>query len=159
MVHIFVKEKMKKGIKKHCNKFIRWWNETPEEKEEKKEDEEYKKFIRKVESRMDNIEAAQSASTPEGRAQVALMFENAYTQKKITEANKTMGKATIVLAIATIALVITNAYGASGLENAVVELVKGFLGVIIIIAVLWVVGAFAWIIKFFWKIFRKKRKV
>ena len=105
---------------------------------------------------MDNIEAAQSASTPEGRAQVALMFENAYTQKKITEANNTLVKYTIVLAMETIALVITNAYGASGLENTISELVRGFLGVIVIIAVLWVIGAFAWIIKLFWKICRKK---
>ncbi len=147
---------MKKEIKNQWNKFVKWYKESPEEKEEREEEQEYDEFIKKVEKRMDKVSAAQKAPTHEGRAQVALMFENAYTQKKITEANKTMGKATIVLAIATIALVITTAYGASGLENSISEIIRGFFGLAIIIAVLWVIGAFAWMIKLFWKIFRKK---
>ncbi len=147
---------MKKWIKNKWNRFVKWLTETDEEKEERKEDEEYSEFIKKVEKRMDKVSAAQRAPTHEGRAQVALMFENAYTQRKITEANKTMGKTTIILAIATIALVITEAYGVSGLENTFNGIVEGIVGVIIIIAILWVVGAFAWMIKLFWKIFRKK---
>ena len=147
---------MKKEIKNQWDKFVKWYKETPEEKEERKEEQEYSEFIKKVEKRMDKVSAAQKAPTHEARAQVALMFENVYTQKKITEANKTMGKATIVLAIATIALVITTAYGASGLEKTIGEFIRGLLGIIIIIAILWVIGAFAWVIKLFWKIFRKK---
>jgi hypothetical protein len=144
---------MKKEIRGQWNKFVKWCKETDEEKEREREEKEYNDFIKKVEKRMDKISVAQKATTHEGRAQVALMFENAYTQKKITEANKTMGNATIVLAIATIALVITEAYGIFGLENTIIELIMGFVGIIIIVVILWVIRAFAWIIKRTFRLF------
>ena len=147
---------MKKEIKNQLDKFVKWYKETPEEREEREEEREYEKFIKKVEKRIDKVSVARKASTHEERAKVALMFENAYTQKKITEANKTMGKATIVLAIATIALVIATAYGSSGLESTFGELVKGLLGLIVIVAILWVLGGFTWIIKKFFKVFGEK---
>ncbi len=142
---------MKKEIWKNIK---RWWTETDEEKEERKENQDYDKFIKKVEKRMDKISLAKKANTREGMAQIALMFENAYTQKKITESNKTIGRATIVLAIATTALVIATAYGATGLENAFSEFLEGLIGVIVIIAILWIIGALTWMIKLFYRIFR-----
>lgn len=147
---------MKKEIKELWGKVVKFHNETPEAREERKEEEKYEEFIKKVEKRMDKSFSVNQATTREGRARVALMFENAYTQKKIVEANKILGTATIVLAIATTALVITIAYGTSGLEKTINEIIRGIFAFIVVIAIIWVIGGFALLIKLFWKIFRKK---
>jgi len=81
---------------------LKWIKESRRKNsDEALEEKEFEKFIAKVEGRMDKISAAQKATTQEARAQVALMFENAYTQKKLSEVNNSLRTATWILAIAT----------------------------------------------------------
>ena len=147
---------MNKEIKEQWNKFVKWYKETPEEKEERKEEEEFKELLKRYDKRKDILFLHYSPLPIENTSQIALTIENLHTQKKIVESNKTMGRATIVLAMATIALVITSAYGVEGLENAFNEIVGGVFAFIFIVAILWGVGIFGWIIKLFWRIWRKK---
>lgn len=136
------------------DKIKKWCKEDSEEKEE---DENYDKFIKRTEKRMDKIFAAQKADTHEGRARIALMFENAYTQKQISKANKTLGRATTILAIATIALVISSAYGAIGLEKAINETAKALIVILFIGLILWALGILGKAFKLIIKLFKKKK--
>ena len=101
-------------IKEGWKYLVKWNKQDPDEKAQ---DEEFGEFLQKIEKRMDRIKAAQKAQTQEGRAQVALMFEQAYTQRKIAEFNRNLQVATWVLAIATIALVVGEVYGAEELNK------------------------------------------
>lgn len=78
------------------------WEKMTENDVEVAEEENFDEFIDRIEKRMDRIPLARKAETHESRAQVALMFENAYTQKKITEASVGMKNATWLLATATV---------------------------------------------------------
>ncbi len=147
-------KKEKNKFKEPWKKFIEWYKEDPEEREKEKE---FDKFLEEVEKRAAKIPAAQKAETHEARAQVMLMFENAYTQRKITEANQTMGRATIILAIATIALVITSAYGAQGLEKAFNETTQVFIVLFFIGIILWALGILGKITKFLFKLIWRRR--
>ena len=128
---------LKARLKDLFRKVKEWYQK---DSEEKKEEEEFDRYIAKFHDRMYKIPIAQTALTHEGRAQIAIMIENAYTQKKISEATTTMGRATLILAIATVALVITAAYGAQGLETAIGETGKVIAVLLFLVAVLWILG-------------------
>lgn len=122
-------------IRRIWNKIVEWYKSDPNEKEEEKE---FDEFLAKVEKRANKISAAQKATTHEGRAQVALMFESAYTQKKITEANDSLKTATWFLAIATIVLAVGTVYGVEELNKYIqIALQIGF-GIIIIYLIFYV---------------------
>jgi len=82
------------------------------------------------------------------------MIQNTLTQRKITEANQSLSRSTIILAIATIALVITTAYGASGLESAIDQSLKFVLVLFFIGIVLWALGIFGKIFKLLIKLIK-----
>jgi len=83
-------------IKKLWGDFLKWWKKDPEEAER---EEEFKNFFEDV------IKKTQSVPKPilsmHDKMQVVLMAENAYTQKKITEASESTKMATWILAGAT----------------------------------------------------------
>jgi uncharacterized transporter YbjL len=120
---------LKKKLKSVWEYLIKWYKQDPDEKAE---EEEFGEFLEKVEKRMDRIKAAQKAETHEARAQVALMFENAYTQRKIAEANKKLQIATWILAFATIALVVGDVYGSSELSRTFQVALQFILGILVI---------------------------
>ena len=144
-------EKMNKKENKFWKKIGEFFTKDVDEEEE---EEEFEKFSKIIENRMNKIPATQRCNTQEGRAQVALMIENAYTQKKISEANKKLGTATWILAIATIALVIGSIYGKETL-NATAQISIYILGLIIILTLgIYVIKV---IIKFLIKFFKIKK--
>jgi len=115
------------------------------------EEEEFNEYIKKIESRMDRIPSARKAPTWESRAQVALMFENAYTQKKITEVSNSLRNATWILAIATLIFAYT-ALVDSGNKGLIITDIKNVLNlfVLIIIGIVFI-EIFKKLIKFIFK--------
>jgi len=66
------------------------------------EEEEFDKHVEKILARMNRNPLVKGAGTREDRAQIALMVENSFTQKKMTEVNNSLKIATWFLAIATL---------------------------------------------------------
>ena len=128
---------------------------THKNSEEGIEEEEFEKFIAKVEKRMDKILAAQKATTHEGRAQVALMFENAYTQKKLSDVNDSLRNATWILAFAT-GLFAWTALLESPYKDYMVGTIGNIVGIVLLIGISLGIINLIWkmiikIIKFVWK--------
>lgn len=145
---------MVKILKTIWRNLITWYTEDPNEREE---EEDFNEFIRKVEKRMDKIDAVQTARTHEARAQVALMFENAYTQKKIVEANNSLKAATWILAIATMAFTVGTVYGVAELNNVARIALQIVVGIIVIGLALFVLKGIWNIIKFISKKLKSKK--
>ena len=135
-------------------KFVQWYKQDPDEKQE---EEEFDEFLSKVEKRMNRIKSAQRAETHQARAEVALMFENAYTQRKMVEANNSLKAATWVLAVATIAFTIGTVYGIMELNKMIQVALQIFIGIIVIGLALFVLKGIWNFIKFIYKIFKKKK--
>lgn len=135
---------LNKKLKSGWNNLVKWYKQDPDERAEQ---EEFEAFLDKIEKRMNKIKVAQKAETHEARAQVALMFENAYTQRKIAEANKNLQVATWILAVATIALVVGDVYGATELSKTsqvALQFVLGLLVIGLVLAILRGIWKFIW---------------
>ncbi|MBM3234237.1 hypothetical protein FJZ19_04045 [Candidatus Pacearchaeota archaeon] len=121
---------------KEKNLWIRikeWWNRNPDEIEEEKE---FERYLEKVEKRIEKINIAKNAKTYGDRIQTCMMVENAYTQRKISEANKNLQNATWLLALATGIL----AY-ATIMSSPDQELIMGKLqGIVVILMVIILIG-------------------
>lgn len=129
-------------------KLISWFvKEQKRDYDWEEDEEEFNKFLERTRRRMEKISEAQRATSHEARAQVALMFEEAYTQKKMVEANRSLKFATWVLAVATIAFTVGTVYGASELNKTIqiaLQILVGFLAI-----------GLAWgILKAIWKFVR-----
>jgi len=118
--------------------------------EEIEEEKEFEEFIKKIESRMNKISAAQKAQTHESRAQVALMFENAYIQKKLSEENTSLKSATWILAIATGALVYVTIIDSKN-SPLIIQNLQGVVG---ILAFILAIGLVTGVLILLWKIIK-----
>jgi hypothetical protein len=144
---------IKNKTKSYLNRLIQWYNNL--DPDEKSEQEEFELFLKKYDERRNKI-ARMYKLPPENLNELSLSFENAYTQRKISEANKSLKIATWVLAAATIALVIGEVYGATKLENTL-ETFSYLILIIILIGLSYVVfeGILKFII-FVWKKMKNK---
>jgi hypothetical protein len=128
-----------------------------ENSEESLEEEEYDKFLLKIEKRMDKIKGARKAQTHEARAQIGLMVENAYTQKKMVDVSNSLREATWILALATIAFTIGTVYGVAQLNN-IMMIALQIIGLLIIALLAFVVLKGIWkIVKLLYARFGNKK--
>lgn len=133
------------NFKKAWQKIMGWYKEDPNEKQET---EEFEKFLIRCNKRKEMIikHFGIIRGDPE---QMALSVENAYTQKKISEANNSLMVATWVLAVATIAFTVGTVYGVSELNNAIRIALQIIAGIIVI-------GLGLVVVKGIWRIIRLK---
>lgn len=121
------------------------------------EEEEFEKYLLKVEGRMNKIQAAQKAENHKDRAEIALMVENAYTQKKIIEANQSLKDATWILAIATGIFAYVAVIDSIN-SNSIISNLKTLGGVILLIILIGLVfNILIKVIKFIFKLIKKAR--
>ena len=127
-------------IKTNFASFIKWYKENSSAKKEEKE---FEEFLLKIEKRMDKVGVAKKAKTIEAKAEIALMFENAYTQRKMIEVNNSLKSAIWVLCVAIVAFTIGSVYGVSQLNKVsffVLQIVTFFLAI----------GLSIWILRGIW---------
>lgn len=126
---------IKSKTKKLWEKFSQWYKQDPDEKAE---EEKFDIFLAKIENRMNKIKSAQNAETHQARAEIALLFENAFTQRKMVDANNSLKTATWVLAVATIAFTIGTVYGITELNKTVQISLQFIVGVVVFLLALYV---------------------
>jgi len=141
-------------------KIKNWWNKLQEEgSEEFLEDQEFDKFAQRMEKRMNKISSVKKAETHEKAAQLALMFENAYTQKKMTKATDGLKFATWILALATGIFAWTTIMDSPNSGYYIANL-QGIATLILLIIIGWIALNILWsIIKFIWQISKNILKI
>jgi len=134
-----MKDKLKRAIK--------WvFSKIKEDPSESLEEEEYNEFALKIAKRVKTLPNYFGTIRADDPLELALLIENARTQKKITEANESLKVATWILAVATVAFTVGTIYGVVELNKVFeialqiilgfivlglgVKLVKGFLPMI-----------------------------
>lgn len=126
------------------NKVINWLWKYANNPDYSQEDEDFGELLEDYKKRLHKIKEVYHPKDNDELKQIALSFDNAYSQRKMIEANNSLKLATWVLALATIGFTIKEIWGAekaSGLiYNIFAVIVPGFMIIILIGAGLFIVN-------------------